>query len=128
MIRLLIRIFFIITALLLLLIPLYLTWRLGAYRLNGKLVKAGFRLGCIIVGIKVKTEGSISKKRPLLLVSNHFSYLDVFVLGSLTGLRFTPKSDVATWPVIGFFCKITGCIFIDRRPSQTKNNKDKLDK
>lgn len=127
MMRLVVRILLLVVSLLLLFVPLFITSISGMHRLNAKIVKAGFRCGCLILGIEVWIEGIICDNAPLLLISNHFSYLDVFVLGSLVGQRFTPKSDVASWPIIGFFCKITGCIFIDRRPSRTKENMHKLE-
>ena len=80
-----------------------------------------FNLANKFWGIRVTIVGEISSSRPLLLVSNHFSYLDVFALGSVIPVRFSPKSDVRNWAVIGFLCKISEQIFIDRRISQTKN-------
>jgi len=127
MLRLTIRIILTIIVLLLFLLPFFVTSKMRNKRANGKCVRLAFYLGCALWGIKVKTQGRISQALPLLVVSNHFSYLDVFALGSSMEMCFTPKSEVAGWPVIGFFCKITGCIFIDRRPSQTLRNKSNLD-
>lgn len=127
MIRLVIRIILLLIVLLLLVIPFYITSALRLRSANRNLTRMGFRIGCILLGIHVKTNGTISDQAPLLVVSNHFTYLDVFVLGSALKLRFTPKIEIASWPLIGFFCKINGCIFIDRRPSLTGHNKGKLE-
>ncbi len=108
------------------LLPLTITRKLSAHA-NSTCVRLAFYLGCVVWGIRVKRTGAVSKAAPLLVISNHFSYLDVFALGSSMPVRFTPKSEVASWPVIGFFCKITGCIFIDRRPTHTLQNKNHLD-
>lgn len=108
-------------------LPLLITWAGRMRAANAACVRFAFYLGTVIWGIRVKTVGTASKKLPLLLVSNHFSYLDVFVLGSTLEVRFTPKKEIASWPVIGFFCRITGCVFIDRRRSATLNNKKFLD-
>jgi 1-acyl-sn-glycerol-3-phosphate acyltransferase len=52
---------------------------------------------------------------PFLLVSNHLSYVDVIVLGSQADCTFVAKSEVASWPILGFVCKTMDTIFIDRR-------------
>lgn len=127
MLRSFIRILLLILVLLFFTIPFYFTWKYKAYRTNSALVKISFYFGRLILGINVTINGMPANQLPLLIVSNHFSYLDVFVLGSLMPLRFTPKSEVASWPVVGFYCKINGCIFIDRRPSQALRNKEILE-
>ena len=68
-----------------------------------------------LCGIRVKLEGQASALRPLMLVANHSSYLDIFVLGSLMPMSFTPKSEIRSWPVIGFFCVLADCVFIERK-------------
>jgi lyso-ornithine lipid O-acyltransferase len=52
--------------------------------------------------------------RPTLVLSNHVSWMDIPVLGSLLPLSFIAKSDVAGWPVVGLFARLQRCIFIDR--------------
>lgn len=73
-----------------------------------------------IVGIQLEAFGTFSKERPLLVVSNHLSYMDIILLASRGQVYFTPKSEIAKWPVIGYLCKITGCVFVDRRPAKIK--------
>lgn len=51
---------------------------------------------------------------PFLLVSNHLSYLDIFVLFSKLRCLFVAKSDVKAWPFIGFLVRTCGILFIDR--------------
>ena len=86
-----------------------------------KATKFLFATICRIIGIQVKTIGSIADSRPLLLVSNHISYLDIFVLGAATNARFTPKSEVGKWPVIGSICRLLGAVFIERKNSKIGN-------
>lgn len=107
--------------------PLFLTTLSRRQRANSILMMIAFHVGSLLWGVRVTRIGTISRNRPLLIVSNHFSYLDVFALGGILPVRFTPKSEIASWPGIGFMCKITGCLFIDRRPSRTLDNKRKLD-
>lgn len=94
---------------------------------NATIRLLAFQIGAALWGIRIRVEGDIAKTRPLLLVSNHFSYLDVFALGALLPARFTPKSEVAGWPFIGFMCRLMRCVFIDRRPSQTLRNREALE-
>jgi 1-acyl-sn-glycerol-3-phosphate acyltransferase len=49
-----------------------------------------------------------------LWVSNHVSWLDVVVLGALQPFTFLAKSEVATWPVVGFLGRQSGNLFIRR--------------
>lgn len=100
---------------------------LGLKRLNRRIMCLSFAAGCVIVGLRVRVKGALSQQRPLLLVSNHFSYLDLFAIGSIVPAAFTPKSEIAGWPVIGRLCAMAGCVFIDRRPSKTLENKKLLE-
>jgi 1-acyl-sn-glycerol-3-phosphate acyltransferase len=50
-----------------------------------------------------------------LLVSNHLSYLDVLVFSALTPAVFVAKQEVESWPVLGFFARLAGTVFVDRR-------------
>lgn len=49
-----------------------------------------------------------------LIVSNHVSWLDVFVLNAVVPMRFVAKSEVRTWPLIGWLCARAQTVFIER--------------
>ena len=66
-----------------------------------------------LFGIKVKVSGKIEKKN-VLFVSNHISYLDIFILGSLTKAIFVAKSEIKSWPIINKIAAIGKTIFVDR--------------
>jgi 1-acyl-sn-glycerol-3-phosphate acyltransferase len=66
-----------------------------------------------IFGAKFRVSGSVPTRG--LLVANHLSYLDIIVLASLTPCVFVAKSEVATWPVFGWFARRAGTIFVNRR-------------
>ncbi|MBS0243544.1 MAG: 1-acyl-sn-glycerol-3-phosphate acyltransferase [Proteobacteria bacterium] len=53
-------------------------------------------------------------ERACLLVSNHVSWLDVFVIWSHFDVTFVAKSEVANWPMIGMLARRLGVIFISR--------------
>jgi lyso-ornithine lipid O-acyltransferase len=75
-----------------------------------------------IVGLSISIRGELSAARPLLVVSNHVSYLDMVVLGSVFPFRFTPKQEIAAWPVIPAICRITGCVFVDRHARKVQES------
>ena len=66
-----------------------------------------------IFGIKVNIKGRKSKKN-VLFVSNHISYLDIFVLGSSVDGVFVAKSEIESWPIINKMCKLGRTIFVNR--------------
>ena len=90
------------------------------------------RLITKIIGLKIDRIGDISKDKKVLFVSNHLSYFDIIILGSLIPGRFIAKSEVASWPIFGFLSKITRTIFIqrDRKASleQVRLIKEQLDR
>ena len=49
-----------------------------------------------------------------LILANHISWLDVFVINANTPARFVAKSDVGEWPVIGWMVRRSGTLFIRR--------------
>ena len=65
-------------------------------------------------GIRIRVHGKVPEAGPTLVVSNHASYFDILVLGSLLKGCFVSKSDVAGWPGIGFVTKLGRTVFIDR--------------
>ncbi len=78
--------------------------------------------------IKVVVRGEQSTQRPLLIVCNHVSYLDIAILGSVLNGRFVSKSDVAGWPGIGPLASVAGTIFIERKRSEAAKQKVELGK
>ena len=67
-----------------------------------------------IVGMRIEVEGP-PPEPPFFLVTNHVSYLDGLTLGSQLGCLFIAKSEVASWPVLGFLARQANVIFIDRK-------------
>ena len=51
---------------------------------------------------------------PALIICNHISWLDIFVINTIHPCRFVAKSDIRSWPLIGWLCEHTGTIFIAR--------------
>lgn len=113
-----VRVLFFLCWVLITFLPVLLLWAARLERLRARTAQLFYRVSCAIVGLRFTVRGAVSSERPLLLISNHTSYLDVFVLGSLVPVSFTPKKEVRSWPVIGFLCVLADCIFVERRPSE----------
>lgn len=71
-----------------------------------------------LLGVRVRLRGAPARERPLLLLSNHASWLDIPVLGSLTSLFFVAKSEVAGWPLVGLLARFQRTVFVDRQRRQ----------
>jgi 1-acyl-sn-glycerol-3-phosphate acyltransferase len=75
-----------------------------------------------ILNIKVTVVGDEGQleRGGYVIISNHVSYVDGFVLGSLFPVVFVSKKEVRSWPMIGLWTAICGTVFIDRQ------HKDKI--
>jgi len=49
-----------------------------------------------------------------LIVTNHISWLDVFVLNAIVPMRFVAKAEVRRWPLIGWLCARAQTLFLER--------------
>lgn len=49
-----------------------------------------------------------------LIVANHVSWLDIFVINVWHPCRFVAKADIRDWPLLGWLCDKAGTIFIER--------------
>jgi 1-acyl-sn-glycerol-3-phosphate acyltransferase len=49
-----------------------------------------------------------------LLVSNHLGYLDILVFSALMPAVFVAKSEVKHWPLMGWFARLAGTVFVHR--------------
>ena len=67
------------------------------------------------LGIRVEADAdSLARIEAGLLVANHISFLDIFVINALLPCGFVAKSDVARWPLIGWLSRHTDTVFIER--------------
>lgn len=70
-------------------------------------------------GVRLKVEGTLARERPLLLVSNHVSWLDIVVLSAVAPLSFIAKSEMRTWPLFGTLARLQRTVFINRDNRRT---------
>ena len=66
-----------------------------------------------IFGVRVKMNLT-SMPTGTVVVANHISWLDIFVINSLAPCRFVAKSDIRSWPLLGWMAEQAGTIYISR--------------
>lgn len=67
-----------------------------------------------LMGVRLVVVGD-APRPPFFLVSNHLSYLDIPVFFCLVRGVFVAKSEVGSWPLIGWLSKLANTLFIDRQ-------------
>ena len=65
-------------------------------------------------GVQLQVKGLPPAKGPVLMVSNHISWLDIPLLHAARHCRFISKSDVKGWPIIGTLATAAGTLYIQR--------------
>ena len=85
------------------------------------------RTVCLIFGIQYKMIGTPYTSSQTLYMSNHLSYLDIPLIGSLLVASFVAKEDVAGWAGFGFLAKLQQTAFISRARGQAKAGKHLLE-
>ncbi|HEY7458415.1 MAG TPA: lysophospholipid acyltransferase family protein [Xanthobacteraceae bacterium] len=76
------------------------------------------RICAPMFGLHISVRGKPAVERPLLLIANHSSWLDVTVLTSFLPAVFIAKSEIAGWPLFGLFAKLQRSVFVDRSRRQ----------
>ena len=84
------------------------------------------RCCCRLLGFRVETRGSKSTVHPTLYASNHVSYIDIMILGSLIEGSFVAKSEVAGWPIYGWLARLQRSIFVERRGREAVTHRDEM--
>lgn len=74
-----------------------------------------------ILNVKVTVSGNglDHGKRGVMFVGNHVSWLDIWAIKQIYPVQFAAKSEVRSWPFIGWMAAKTGTIFIERDRKQT---------
>ena len=85
-----------------------------------RILKTWSRQLLTILNIGIRTEGEwpVRGEGGYLVIANHVSWLDIFVLNTIYPSRFIAKAEVRDWPLIGWLCKRSNTIFIERAMRQ----------
>lgn len=90
------------------------TWTNGARRFPNWY----HRQVCRLMGVTLEIEGEVTKDRPVLLVANHTSWLDIPVLSAVAPLSFVAKREVGSWPFVSSLARLQRTVFVDRTRRQ----------
>lgn len=87
------------------------------------------KLGCIFLGLRVKTIGEPLHGRPSLLLSNHISWTDIIAIGSVADVTFVAKMGVKNTFFVGFMSSLQRTLYVDyNRRSDTKRTSAEMGK
>jgi lyso-ornithine lipid O-acyltransferase len=67
-----------------------------------------------VLGLRITVKGEPSSSRPLLVIANHVSWLDIVAISSILPAIFVTQHGVASWPVFGRLAKLSPSIFVNR--------------
>ncbi|MDX2263591.1 MAG: lysophospholipid acyltransferase family protein [Hyphomicrobiales bacterium] len=70
---------------------------------------------CRVFGIRVHVTGAVRRDRPVLLVSNHISWLDIIVLSAVAPMSFIARHEVEAWPMVNWFAWLQRTVYVRRR-------------
>lgn len=82
--------------------------------LSHKLPMVWHKIATRLVGLKIRVSGEILVDRPMMIVSNHVSWIDIPVLGSIMELCFIAKSEVSEMPGANILSHLQRTIYIAR--------------
>jgi len=82
---------------------------------------------CRLLDIRIECIGSPVEQGPCLIAANHASWIDISVLSALFPARFIAKSEVNTWPIVGWLARLQQTLFVERdRRSSTGKFKEAM--
>lgn len=74
---------------------------------------------CRLLRVRLSVRGAPSGE-PAFYVSNHISWLDIPVLGSLVPVSFVSKAEVRRWPLVGWLAAAGDTVFLPRGAHQAQ--------
>jgi 1-acyl-sn-glycerol-3-phosphate acyltransferase len=82
---------------------------------------------CRLLGIRIHVRGALAEDRPVLLIANHVSWLDIPVLSAVAPVSFVAKSEVGAWPFISWLARLQRTVFVDRdRPRRVRKSTNEI--
>jgi len=85
-----------------------------ALRIGARACRGWGRSMCALLSVRRDVRGPIPDGGVYLVASNHLSYVDILVLGSLYPSTFLAKREIAGWPLFGWIARGAGTLFVDR--------------
>lgn len=69
---------------------------------------------CALFGLRLDIHGEVVRDRPVLLIANHTSWLDIPVLSAVAPVSFVAKREVGNWPGVKTLAHLQRTVFVDR--------------
>ncbi|MDT3707007.1 MAG: lysophospholipid acyltransferase family protein [Thiobacillus sp.] len=104
-------------------LALHLSWGVALAGLAFPLIKPARRDRIItawarrllkVLGVQIKADAAPRLPGGALLVCNHVSWLDIYLIYAAQRVHFVSKSEVRAWPVAGWLAHKTGTLFLER--------------
>ena len=104
------------------LLTLLLVVRFLPVRRQAAVRRAWSKLLLRLCGMRLRASGALPAEEPAeepamlpnMVVMNHVSWLDIFVLNAVAPSTFIAKSEIRRWPVLGALVAASGTMFIER--------------
>jgi 1-acyl-sn-glycerol-3-phosphate acyltransferase len=77
-----------------------------------------YRALCAVLRLHIRVVGEPVHDRAVLFVSNHVSWADILVIGSIAPVAFVAKREVADWPIVGVAARLQRTVFVNRTRRQ----------
>lgn len=88
----------------------YLRFRAGQWFI----ARTFHKIIATMLGLNISVKGQPAPSRPLLVIANHVSWLDIVAISSMLPAIFVTQHGVASWPVFGRLAKLSPSIFVNR--------------
>jgi 1-acyl-sn-glycerol-3-phosphate acyltransferase len=85
----------------------------GAGRRNALIARWSRQL-LAMCGVRAVQGAGAAPLPHAMIVANHVSWLDIFVINALQPCRFVAKSEIRAWPLVGWLVAKAGTVFIAR--------------
>lgn len=82
-----------------------------------------FHRACLrALNVRVRESGATPAGGPLLIVSNHLSWIDICVIGAARPASFIARADMVAWPIFGTLARLQRTVFVDRTRRMATNH------
>lgn len=98
------------------LIAVTLIFPLIKYQLQRRVIGGWscYLLKLLGINLKIQNQAQLPHNGPLLLLANHISWVDIFCINTLRPAHFVAKSEIRSWPVLGWLVARAHTVFIQR--------------
>lgn len=88
-----------------------------------KVIRVTSKAALLVFNIKIKKNFSPQAlSSNYLIVSNHLSYMDIFIISDSFPSCFVTSQEMKETPFLGQVCLLAGCLFVERRRRSGINN------